>query len=128
MIQTPAIEKHVNFLVANWHSSDILVSEILPESNNKKWWQFWKLDADQKQNLQNVFRYMLEGIEDFVIILQKTYGNIGDHQEDIVNGVSTLYDNIVTLPLWLKPFNSKIKGWVLLIVPIVVDFLDNRTS
>jgi len=126
-IKTPELRQQLNFLVLNWNSPEILTSDVLPEdAPQKHWWEFWKLDSNQKNSIQNIFRYMLEGLDDFVKILFKKYGSPTDHQDEIISAISSLYDNVVVLPFWLKPLSSKFKEYFMLIIPICVAFLDSK--
>jgi len=123
------IRQHLNALVLNWNSDELVSSDVLPPDEEKvKWWQFWKMDASQKKNAQVIFRYLLESCDDFLKIILKKYGVFEGNKEEIIAAVSTLYDTTVTLPIWLKPFGGSLKNLVLIILPIFLDFLAEKYS
>lgn len=119
------LQDHLDFLLLNWHSSDNLTSETLPDST-KKWWQFWKIDAEQKKSIQNVFQYLLESADDFVRIIYKKYGGIANHEAEILSAISTLYDSTITVPIWLLPFSGKLKSSIMLVIPVLIGYIDNK--
>jgi heptaprenylglyceryl phosphate synthase len=126
MLEDKELQQHVNFLILNWNSPDAMVSEVTIENQtDKKWWQFWKLDSNQKNNIQNIVRYLLESTDDFLQILYKKYG-AALQVDQIVTAVSQLYDTVVKLPLWLTPFSASIKNVVLTLIPVLVEFLNTK--
>ena len=115
------LDKHTMFLIANWNSTETLVATS-PEEEPRKWWDIFRLGADSRKSLDNIVRYMVEAIDDLVILDLKN-----SKSGDIRVCVTQLYDAIVTLPFWALLVKSLIRDVVLnTMVPILVDFLKQK--
>lgn len=109
------IKEQLNWLIINWQSSE--VSEDIPE--DRKWWEFWKIDAAQKTSLNVIGRYLVEAIDDFVQIVIKYDKPFEAKYATVLDGISILYDVVIKdakMPWWLLPFKSSVKSLLINVV------------
>lgn len=114
--------KQLDWLLWNWDVDE--VSEKTPE--NRKWWEFWKLDQDQKRSLLVVGRYLIEAVDDFVNIIKKET-NPSEYKATVLDSISTLYDRVIKyakIPIWIKPFGKYVKSFIInTLCSLLIDFL-----
>lgn len=122
------LDKHTMFLVQNWNSPEIMTCAEITEERH--WWNIFKLDEEQKKTLNTMVQYVMEGVDDLVILAIREMKEAGIDILDknkVVECVGALYDAVVTLPSWAKLFASPIRNAVVnTIVPVFVEFLYNK--
>jgi hypothetical protein len=113
---------HVAYLANTWKMEEVPVAEI---PDDRKWWQFWKVDSDRKKNLESISRYMLEALDDFVQIMLKNNG-VEEHdvlRTLVIDSIESLYGDVVVLPWWVRPMASQIKVIIInVICGVTADF------
>jgi len=123
----PAMDDHLKWLIWNWNSDE--VSDETPD--DRRWWEFWKVDASRKKSLLVVGRYLLEGLDDFIRIASAK-GNPLNYKATIISSASSLYDTVISdakFPWWMKPFGGSIKELIIkVIASLLIDFIINRYS
>lgn len=134
MIQNRAIQEQLSFLVFNWNSEE--VSEHLPE--DRKWWEFWKINPEIKKDLHTVGRYLLEGIDDFIQIVfaqqdpKSTNLEPQEWKDDILKAASLLYNVVIQdakIPWYMLPFKSSIKTILIdVAASVLIDYLIRKYS
>jgi len=118
------INKHKNWLVWSWHTDEVSV-------NDKEWWEFWKLNADEKKSLIVVGRYLLEGLDDFVTIARSENSNDPfSLKKTILLAMDSLYDTVMKdakTPWWFAPFKGTVKGIIInVIFSLLIDYILNK--
>jgi hypothetical protein len=124
LIYSRGINKHLDWLIFNWDSKE--VSAEIPE--DRQWWEFWKINQEEKKNLLVIGRYLLEGLEDFIdLAIAESDDEILEYKMTILSSMSTLYDRVIkdaNIPWWIKPFSSYLKDIVInVIISLLFDFL-----
>jgi hypothetical protein len=140
------LRQHTNYLILNWENPHQTVLQPVSFVDNvKTWWNTWINDPKRKEEFANIIRYLLESLDDFIAIVIEnnkklfTQENVAEYNESstdpivleqksikdsIIDSFSKLYDSMMTLPLWLKPFSGSIRNLVVgIIAPIVLDFI-----
>jgi hypothetical protein len=105
----PGISEQYNWLVYSWDSEE--VSENTPEE--RRWWEFWKLDTSQKKSLLVIIRYLIEALDDFVRIALKEENPL-EYKSTVLFSMSDLYDKVIkefTFPWYLKLFKTFFKNF-----------------
>ena len=121
------MDTHLKWLLWNWQSTE--TSEATPE--DRRWWEFWKIDKSRKKGLLVVGRYLLEGLDDFVRIA-KSKGNPLDYKATILAAAGSLYDAVIKgakIPWWMKPFGGSLKTLVInVLASLLIDYIIRRYS
>jgi hypothetical protein len=115
------LEQHSRWLQHAWNSTE---TADIPD--DRRWWEFWRVDKSRKRDLSVIGRYLLEGLDDF-IKLANQQGRVLDHKTPILAAIGTLYDTIIVdakIPFWLKPFRGSLKTIVInVLASLLIDFI-----
>ena len=128
--QKQAIGLHLHRLLYNWHSEEM--SADTPES--RMWWEFWKTDPEQKRSLLVIGRYLLEGLDDFVLIARTETAveeeDPSSYKDTILEAITSLYNAVMVdakIPWWVKPFGNSVKNIIINVIgSLLIDYIMNK--
>lgn len=88
----------------------IMSDEWDANKENIPWWAFWK-----RISLTRVTNFLLGTIDDLIAYVDDVIDNGPDKKATVLNAIDNLYDYVVreALPIWLKPFSSVIKKYII---------------
>jgi hypothetical protein len=94
------LEQHSRWLQHAWNSTE---TADIPD--DRRWWEFWRVDKSRKRDLSVIGRYL----------------------PPILAAIGTLYDTIIVdakIPFWLKPFRGSLKTIVInVLASLLIDFI-----
>lgn len=130
------LKQQSNFLVQSWKNpNQQTVQPVSFLSSMTGWWNAWINDPAQKARLDNIIRYLVEAVDDFVnIVLNDLKPEEASAQQSVVLGYikesfTAVYDATIVLPWWLKPFGGRVRTLAIeVICPVIVNFLLSKYS
>lgn len=116
------INGHATNLIAHWQSNEV---STIPE--NRKWWEFWKIDTKRKKRLDVIFRFIIEAMDDLLNIVTNKTKEVIQYRIDIIDGISDIYDVVIAdaeLPWWTIPIRPTLKNiFVNILAPVLLDYM-----
>jgi hypothetical protein len=113
------LDRHVLTLEKKWVDEAAVRKE--------PWWKFWTWFSWKEISLVKIVSFILNSIDDFVLFVEKFKEMSGeDKKATVLRAISKLYDFLAreAMPFWLKPFNAKIKYFVVdVVASYIVDFI-----
>lgn len=110
-----AIETHVSALAQTWN-------EQKPKS---KWWNVWKKNT----HLYSAAKFIIQALDELIVLVDDKIIKGADKKATVIAAVSLLYDLTIKeiMPIWLKPFSGKIKGFIIdVLVVVAVDWIVSK--
>ena len=115
--EIPQINDAVMSLVAKWD----LTAESVPTS----WWRIGTASV----NFKNAAKFLLGCVDELVALVESYIQSGKDKKATVLFAVALLYDYIIAqaLPVYLKPFASKIKNFIIgVLVSELIDFIVSK--
>lgn len=91
------------------------------EKKTSRWWKFW-----QKVSLSRVTIFLLNCLSEIIHYVDEKLESGPDKKATVLDVISTLYDYTIreAMPIFLKPFSSKIKDVIVnFVISAVIDWL-----
>jgi len=117
-VPTNLLDEKVMSLKALWDQ------ENAARKANSKWWKIW---SKTKEGLTASISFLINCLDVLVTHVDQFKDIEGkDKKATVLLAAALLYDYVVanTLPIWLKPFSSKIKDMVIYVaLSYAIDFI-----
>lgn len=115
VVQVQAVEEKVNNLLEQWKTEN-----PTPIS----WWD--KVKNTVRISYSKVIKFLIYSLDELILIVDDVIDFGPDKKATVLAAIAILYDRIiaVSMPVWLKPFNSVIKSFVIMvIISSTIDFI-----
>jgi hypothetical protein len=114
----PVIDKETDILVIEWNR---IQEEIDKVPWYKRWW-----DNIRQRDWVIAIKFLMYALDHLVTTIDGLMDNGADKKATVLKALDVLYTSIVIpiTPIWLKPFNNKVKEFLLEVVfSIMIDFV-----